>query len=239
MTTPIGTGYGTLTNLRHALSRGAAAAGLTLTVLLAGLLTGLLAGCESYAAPTLSLVNAEPTERTPDGCAMVFTLDARNSNEDALPLKTVEYQLDLNGREVFSGARSAEATLRRLGAQQLKLPAVVALTPENQPLAAGVSRYRLSGSMYYVTPGRFAQTLFDARISTPSASFAFEGDIDLSRAEFTAPAAARAPVPIGSAPASDIPLSDAPSREPPPAPSPAPPPPPPPPPPTPAPPGNR
>jgi hypothetical protein len=144
-------------------------------------------GCESYAAPVLSMTRAEPTERTPDGCAMLFTLDARNTNEDGLPLRTVEYRVDLNGREVFVGTRSAEATLRRLGTQQLKLPAVVALTPETQPLATGPSHYRLTGSMYYVTPGRLAETLFDAGVHTPSVGFSFEGDIDLSLAPFTAP----------------------------------------------------
>ena len=142
------------------------------------------AGCESYSSPVLSVSKAEPTERTPDGCAMLFTLDARNDNDEPLPLRTVEYRVDLNGREVFAGTRSAEATLRRLGTQQLRLPAVVVLTPETQSLAAGMAHYRLTGSMYYVTPGRLAETLFDSGVHTPSVGFEFEGDIDLSRAAF-------------------------------------------------------
>lgn len=152
-----------------------------------------MGGCESYSAPVLSMSRAEPTERTPDGCAMVFTLDARNENEDALPLRTVEYRLDLNGREVFVGTRSSESTLRRLGTQQLKLPAVVSLTPDTQSLVAGQSHYRLTGSIYYVTPGRLAETLFDSGVHTPSVDFTFEGDIDLSRAAFTTPATTSAP----------------------------------------------
>ena len=140
------------------------------------------AGCESYSSPVLSVSKAEPTERTPDGCAMLFTLDARNDNEEPLPLRTVEYRVDLNGREVFAGTRSAEATLRRLGTQQIRLPAVVVLTPETRSLAAGSTHYRLTGSMYYVTPGRLAETLFDSGVHTPSVGFSFEGDIDLSRA---------------------------------------------------------
>ena len=155
-----------------------------LPLLALSLLTG---GCESYSAPVLSMSRAEPTERTPDGCAMLFTLDAKNENEDGLPLRTVEYRLDLNGREVFVGTRSAESTLRRLGTQQLKLPAVVALTQDTQSLVSGQSHYRLTGSLYYVTPGRLAETLFDSGVHTPSIGFAFEGDIDLSRASFTIP----------------------------------------------------
>jgi len=158
-----------------------------LALLILGAIAGLGAGCGSYSPPVLSVSSVEPTERTPDGCAMLFTLDAQNNNEDALPLRTVEYQLDLNGRQVFSGTRSAEATLRRLGTQKLKLPAVVPLTAETRFVAEGSSHYRLSGSLYYVTPGRLAETLFDAGVRVPSVSFAFEGDVDLSKAEVVAP----------------------------------------------------
>jgi hypothetical protein len=159
-----------------------------LACLLAVAAIGLLGGgCQSYTPPTLSVSRAEPLEHTPDGCSMVFTIDARNDNEDALPLRTVEYRLDLNGSEVFHGTRSAEATLRRLGAQQLKLPAVVALTPQTQPLASGKAHYRLSGSMYYITPGRLAETLFDAGVHMPSVAFLFEGEIDLVHAAPASP----------------------------------------------------
>jgi hypothetical protein len=151
------------------------------------LVVGLLgiAGCDSYSAPALSVTKAEPIERTPDGCAMLFTLDARNDNDDSLPLRTVEYRVELNGQEVFRGERSAEATLRRLGIQQLLLPAAVPINPDTARLVNGPAHYRLSGSMYYITPGRLAETLFDAGVHMPSVSFAFEGDIDLSAAKFT------------------------------------------------------
>ncbi|HMN40621.1 MAG TPA: LEA type 2 family protein [Phycisphaerales bacterium] len=142
-------------------------------------------GCESYSAPVLSVAKAAPTERTQDGAAMLFTLDARNDNDDPLPLREVEYRVDLNGREVFHGSRSAEATLRRLGIQQLSLPAAVPITPDTAGVVNGPVRYRLSGSMYYITPGRLAETLFDAGVRKPSVSFDFEGEIDLSAAKFT------------------------------------------------------
>ncbi len=172
----------------------------TAVVLLVLLLLACIGGgCESYSAPILSMTRAEPTERTVDGCAMLFTLDARNNNEDPLPLRTVEYRLNLNGREVFVGTRSAEATLRRLGSQQFKLPAVVALTPETQSLAAGSAHYLLTGSMYYVTPGRLAETLFDSGVHTPSVGFTFEGEIDLSRGAFTQTTPAPAPTSVGPA----------------------------------------
>jgi LEA14-like dessication related protein len=145
-----------------------------------------LAGCQSYSAPTLSAAEAHATERTGDGAAMRFTLDARNDNDVSLPLRRVEYTVELNGRQVFSGTRSAEATLRRKGTQQIELPAVVRLdNQQNADLVSGTVRYRLAGDMYYVTPGQLAEVLFDAGVRTPSASFSIEGDIDLSAARFT------------------------------------------------------
>lgn len=170
--------------LRPALAAAAGAA------LLAG-------GCDSYKAPALSVASAEATERTPDGAAMLFTLDARNDNDVPLPLRTVEYRVSLDGREVFAGTRSAEATLRRLGVQQVRLPAVVPLTPANQGLAAGPARYTLSGRMYYQTPGQFAEVLFDVGVRTPNVTFSFDGPIDLSTGTFVpaAPPASPAPAP--------------------------------------------
>ena len=153
----------------------------------------LLTGCYSYSAPVLSVIKAEATEQTSDGCALLFTLDAWNKNEDPLPLRTVEYRVDLNGQEVFTGTRSAEATLRRLGSQQLHLPAVMPLNDRTRGLAQGVAKYRLSGSIYYVTPGRLAEFLFDAGLRTPSASFTFDGEVDLAAAQVTPTAQAAQP----------------------------------------------
>lgn len=144
-----------------------------------------LGGCTSYQSPQLSVAGAVPTERTDDGAAMLFTLDARNDNDVALPLRTVEYSVELDGRPVFSGTRSGEATLRQQGTQQVRLPAVVALTPGTAASFGGRQRYRLSGSMFYVTPGQLAEVLFDAGVRTPSVPFSFEGEIDFAGATFT------------------------------------------------------
>lgn len=156
----------------------------------------LLGGCQSYSAPNLTAASAQATERTGDGAAMRFTLNAENQNEVALPLRTIEYGVALNGREVFRGTRSAEATLRQKGVQQIELPAVVRLSDgQNADLASGVVRYRLFGVIYYVTPGQLAEVLFDAGVRTPSAPFDVEGEIDLSSARFTPAAAAADPAP--------------------------------------------
>lgn len=152
-----------------------------------------LTGCDAYRAPALSVASAEAIERTPDGVSILFTLDAQNDNDTQLPLREVEYRVDLDGRQIFSGTRSAEATLRRHGIQQIKLPASAPITSDTADLQ-GPGRYTIAGTLYYITPGQLAETLFDAGVRKPSVSFSFSGDIDLSKAVFVQPSAPAAAV---------------------------------------------
>lgn len=150
-----------------------------LSSVLVALLASALGACTAYSSPKLGVESARATERTPDGAAVVFVLSAENENDVALPLRTVEYALALDGRSVFTGTRSAEATLRRKGVQQIVLPATVQTGGEGGGEVSGMVRYRLSGRVFYVTPGQLAEVLFDAGVRTPSAEFTFEGDIDM------------------------------------------------------------
>lgn len=148
---------------------------------LAAAMAAVAAGCASPSAPRLEHAGARVTERTAEGVAMAFTLDAYNDNEIALPLRDIEYSVSLEGREVFRGTRSAEATLRRKGVQQLSLPAVIALEPgEGAP--GGVREFRLRVTLTYVTPGKIAELLFDTGVRVPSVGFATQGEIDFGTA---------------------------------------------------------
>lgn len=140
-----------------------------------------LGGCETASAPRLEHAAASVTDRTGEGVALSFAIDAYNDNDIALPLRDVTYTLTLDGEEVFSGTRSAEATLRRRGVQQIKLPAVIALRP-GKPAPEGVKEFRLHGKMTYVTPGRLAELLFDTGVRVPSVGFETEGLVDLGTA---------------------------------------------------------
>lgn len=111
---------------------------------------------------------------------MVITLDAQNTNDVPLPLREIEYTLDIDGRRVFAGTRSAEATLRSMGVQSIRLPAVVQLSGEQAAL--GNVRYQLAGTLKYVTPGQVAEVLFDSGVRVPSVDFSGSGDIDLGAA---------------------------------------------------------
>ncbi|TVQ33104.1 MAG: hypothetical protein EA376_03350 [Phycisphaeraceae bacterium] len=133
-----------------------------------------LTGCHS--APTLRVIDAEITEQTDDGFVVTFHLEGLNPNDDPLPLRRVNYSLSLDGRRVFEGVRSPEATLPRRGVQRFSLPVATprdVWTPEQ--LGAGAS-YTLRGELTYLAPGAFAEVLFDAGVRRPTVSFRSSGE---------------------------------------------------------------
>lgn len=158
----------------------------------------LLGGCSAYEAPNLKVVDARVSERSTEGVVLMFTIDAENPNEEGLPLRSVDYRVSLDGREVFTGTRSAEATLRRYGTQQIRLPAVVALTEPGAGETA--ANYRIEGTLRYITPGEIAEILFDAGVRQPSVSFSGEGRADLTAAAPAPPAPEGRPEPKKEAP---------------------------------------
>jgi len=139
-----------------------------------------LSGCTRYAAPTLRTAGVSVADETAEGLVLAFSLDASNPNDVPLPLRDVHYSLWLEGQEVFTGVRSAQATLSRKGTGRIVLPAVVAIQP-GRPAPSGVVRYRLAGSLVYQTPGEIAQILFDTGVRRPTAQFADAGELDLGR----------------------------------------------------------
>lgn len=147
-------------------------------VLLAALFVAGLSGptgCSAYDAPDLSVSSVTVADRSDEAVVLEFVLDASNTNGVELPLQTVEYTVRLDGRVVFDGTRSAEATLRREGTQRIVLPAAVRLEP-GVPLS-GEYPYGISGRLTYVTPGEIAQVLFDAGVRRPRVSFSERGTI--------------------------------------------------------------
>lgn len=153
--------------------------------LLASLCAGTLAamlpgGCALYTSPRLGVTDARLTERSADGLVVTFTVEAANPNRVELPLRDIRYTLWLDGRRVFSGTRSAEATLARLSRQELTIPA--AARPDALPRAAGVVPYRIRGELTYRTPGKLAAVLFDTGVPAPTSAFSHEGVVDLGPA---------------------------------------------------------
>jgi len=147
----------------------------TVILILAG---ALLSGCSTYDAPTLEVTSALVTQETSQGMVIDFGIDVANTNDFEVPLERIRYTLRLGGQRVFTGTRSAEATVRRLGTQQITLPAAIDL--EKYELPTGEVQYELFGSVVYVTPGQIARILFDAGVSRPKAKFRHKGTLDFS-----------------------------------------------------------
>ena len=97
-----------------------------------------------------------------------------------MPLREVRYTVSIDGRPVFRGLRSPEATVRRFGSQEIKLPAVIAAEP-GQALPTGTATYTIDAEMLYVRPGILSQALFDAEIVQPSVDFVGTGTIDFGK----------------------------------------------------------
>lgn len=148
-------------------------------LLLSAALCLALPGCTTYTPPSLTVSRVAVTERSDAGMVLEFTLDAENVNSVALPLQEMRYTLDLDGREVFRGYRSPEATLRRYGRQQLRVP--VALEPGQAPPSGSV-RYRLDGVLTYLTPGELARVLFESDVRRPKVRFTETGTLDMGEA---------------------------------------------------------
>ncbi len=138
-----------------------------------------LAGCSGLTPPSFAVQSVAITEQTSDGVVLTFTVEGENRNAEPLPLREVEYALWLDGREVFRGKRSAEVTLSRFSTRTISLP-VAAPTEAGGWSPTGVLPYHFSGTVIYETPGAIAETLFDASVRRPSASFAESGSLDFS-----------------------------------------------------------
>jgi len=140
------------------------------------MLTLVLSGC-GYSAPTLRVAEIRLHERTSEGMVVMVSIDADNRNEVELPLRDVSYTVTLDNGLSFSGTRSPEASLRRLGTQRFRFPAVFAFPEGAAP--SGPLAVSVSGRLSYTAPGRLAQDLFDAGIRRPGASFRGEGQVSL------------------------------------------------------------
>ncbi len=138
------------------------------------LAVALLPAACAYRPPTLTVADARISEQTEAGYVITFDIDAANDNAIELPLARIDYVVFLDGQRVFTGTRSAEASLRRRGVQRLTLPAAVPA----DAMPPGECEYELRGRLTYLIPGRLAEVLFDAGVLRPRVGFSAEGQLD-------------------------------------------------------------
>ncbi len=138
------------------------------------LATVFFGGCVTR--PTARVEAVEAALTTDEAVVLSFSVVAKNLGETELPLRMVDYTLVIDGRRVFRGRRSTEATLSRLNEQRVDLPVPV----EWGDLPEGTSKYRVSGRLGYTLPGIFWRAMFDSGLYRPTADFELEGTLDPS-----------------------------------------------------------
>jgi hypothetical protein len=150
---------------------------MLVAVALCGLFVGTLGGCSSQAAPSLKVTGAEVAERSEAGLVVLFTVEAENASGVEVPLRDVEYTVSLHGKPVFSGTRSAQATVRRYGVQDFYLPAAIPASQATQ--LTGAVPYTVNGTVTYQVPGVLAKALFDMDVIRPSTGFEGRGVVEV------------------------------------------------------------
>lgn len=133
----------------------------------------LLMGCQFQSAPQLDLGDAMLDESTAEATRVAFVLEVTNPNETPLELRELEYQLNVDGRQVYSGRRAAQTTLPSAGNTQVQVPAVIPADIWQD----GDRNYSLTGTLIYVSQGQFAELLLDMGLPRPRASFAGRGEL--------------------------------------------------------------
>lgn len=132
----------------------------------------ILSGCAT--GPTLSEPKAVIGAKAERGSVIQVAVDIQNPGDEPLPLRFVEYSVDVVGQPAlsFKGVRSAEATLPAKGSHRLVLPASF---PSGADLTG--AKFRVSGSVGYIEPGQVAKVLYEYGLSRPSVGFSGAGTV--------------------------------------------------------------
>jgi hypothetical protein len=137
----------------------------------------LLASCGGVSSPVLTVSEIKPDASDASGKRMLIVVNAENRSDVPLPLKDASYTFRLDGREVFSGQRSPESTLRKYGVQTLVFPVAI---PADKLPTGNEAQYEISGSVVYLPPGKFNEILYDYHLLRPTTSFGKKGLVDLA-----------------------------------------------------------
>lgn len=164
----------------------------------------VLVGCAtSTRPPAVDVTGVELRDVTEEGFVVDVLLRLQNPNNAPLQLTVFRYALGVEGREVYDGRWSAEATLSAGGESATVVPAVVRFDRLPPALGAGPGAlpeafaYRLEGELEYLAPGTLSEILFDAGVRRPSVDFASRGRLELDAAPAPEPTAIPEPVEPG------------------------------------------
>jgi hypothetical protein len=140
-----------------------------------------LTGCAGNPRPVFEVERVALTQQSDEAVVLDFTLLATNPADVIYPLREVTYTMTIDGRTVFRGVRSAQATLPENGVQRVRLPVPVSRS-DAPDLLDRPHAYRISGDVAYVMPGPIAEALYDLGIRRRRVGFSDSGTLDIPAA---------------------------------------------------------
>lgn len=143
----------------------------------------LIAGCASTRDPIVVVSDAAAGEKSAEALRLNFTLDLDNPNQQSLRLAELDYRVKIDGRQVFQGTRSAEATLASADHRRMVIPAIIpyeAMGWSADQLPPTV-RFSISGKLSYLTSDELSRTFREIGFPPPSAKFSREADVVLTQ----------------------------------------------------------
>ena len=142
------------------------------------LLLGMfLCGCSLH-APIVNYTSAKITESTPEAIAVEVSFEIANTNNEPIELLVYEYEVIADGQHVYTGKQAALQTVPRWSIVQSSIPIVIR---RDQIYSTNIFSWGLQGSLVYIEPDAFAQTLLDAGIFEPTTSLEASGAIEIPR----------------------------------------------------------
>ena len=149
--------------------------------LVGGGLLALLTGC-SVTPPAVRVSEATLIETTDEALQVDLRIDLVNANPDPLKLELLTYTFAIGGQTVFTGWRSAEATISAYGRRTPWIPAIVRYEQVDWVEVPPSAEWSVQGTLIYVTPGQLAEILLDTGVRRPRVQFSGAGEVPLGDA---------------------------------------------------------
>lgn len=142
-----------------------------------------LTGCVFDTPPNITVEEVKwlaRGESDPPFIELGVELMLQNPTAEPIQLETFEYTFRAENGQQWKGAWSALRTLPAGASIPLQVPAIVQELPDQDVLQTG---WKVSGTVSYKAPGRWAQILFDTGFRRPTHDFRGQGEqIDFSEA---------------------------------------------------------
>jgi len=152
-----------------------------------GAMSMMIGGCFTAPTPDLRIVSAKIVERTDAGAVIDVTIEGANRTAKDMKLRSIRYRMSLDGKRVFEGERTPQATFPALGVQSFSVPIATSITalPTGENAA-----YTFGATLMYLVPGPLAEAMYDLNVRKPTVKMTATGHLDLRSDVESAPASA-------------------------------------------------